>query len=443
MPASPGVKPTVPYSRLRTSGTLSAPSSVYEVAAGQIANYTQLRWYNSPQGRTAAMQDIVVPGFTRRKAAGEVLFNPMARTETSYNGSTTTGSVDVIPSIAPQGQKYTITGDWVSYLMGGVGTSNATQILSGLLPVPLVDPSQVTRAISEACTKAQRLPSEANLLVSMAELQKTMRLVPDLWSNWSRFFQSFHGKVDYRYGRHLVANPRYQSAANLEALRKITQDTWLAMRFGVRPLIMDTIGVVKALERELSPDPVRITQRGIVAVSGSQVVTSERNSGVVAVTVMSSYSQNIGVRAMSLFEFEADKIRNRIGMSIGHVPEAVIDLVSYSFVANWMITLNEYFSAIGTAIQPGVKSLGGCYVITDERSAVHQLVSARCTDPSYTLGSSPSGVGTSTSRTKERIVGLKSPSISIRANPFKFLTDWRLLDATALLSKSIRRPIRF
>lgn len=443
MPASSSPKPTTPYQRTRSSGVLTAPSNTYEVAVGQLDNYTALRWYNSPKGRTAVMQDVVVPGYHKLQASGKVLFNPMTRSEVSYTGSVSTGSVDVIPSLAPLGQKYTTTGDWVSYLKGGPGSASATQILSGLLPVSLISPSQADRAISEACTQAQRLPSDANLLVSMAEIHKTMRMVPDLWSSWSRFFQSFHGKVDYLYGRHLAANPRKQSAANLEALRKITQDTWLAMRFGARPLIMDTIGVVKALERELSPRPVRITQRGNVLVTGSQVVTEEASFGVINVTISCAYTQNIRVRAMNLFEFEADKIRNRTGLLIGHVPEAVIDLVGYSFVANWVVTLNDYFSAIGAAAQPGVTGLGGCYVCTNEKSAVYQLAGARSTNTNYTLDQSPSGVATCASITKERYVGLRAPQITVRANPFKFLTDWRLLDAIALLSKSIRRPIRF
>lgn len=432
-----------PYSRLRSKGGLVPGVSLTDVGSGPVSNYSSVVGKGVAVGTHKVMTDVVTPRFKRLVAAGQVTFSPMSSIEWIHKPAAANSHqlTQVTPGWAV-GQTYTGTGDLVSQVLSGI-TPPDDRIPESFAPKTVISQSVIDRMISEACTKAQRIPSEANLLVTIAEARKTMRLVPDLWSNWNKFFQSFHGKVGYLYGRHLKANPKRQSAANLQALREVTQDTWLAMRFAVRPLVMDTVGVIKALGTELSDKPVRVAQRGTVQVFGSEVVNQNVIRGINTFQVSSSHSHDTKVRAMSLFEMSQDSYEARTGLHWSHVPEAVIDLVSYSFVINWVLTLNDFFSALGQIAHPGIRTVGSCYVLTEDKSVTHQLLTSYCNDPTYTTSIAAMGVSTVTCRSKTRIVGLRAPSIVLRADPFKFLRDARLVDAIALMSKASRFKIRF
>jgi hypothetical protein len=434
----PSFVPRQPYQRTRSSGSLSKGANYFESASGPIANFNNVINYGIAVGTQKTMTDVVTPGFKQLQALGKVLMSPMSQTEITHDpAASSTGSlIQVYPSYAA-GQSYAGTGDQVSQLLGGSNPST-TALPSSMLPVALINGTTVDRAISEACTKAQKLPSDANLLVTLAEMHKTMRLVPDLWTNWAQFFQSFNSRVGYAYGRHLTANPKRQAKQNLQAMRTIVEETWLAMRFGARPLIMDTLGVMKSLQSDISPGPVRVAQRGNVQVFGSDV-TSGDYGGIFKAQVVTSTSHDVRVRAVSLFELAVDDLKRKVGLSVGHVPEAVIDLVSFSFVLNWMVTLNDFMSAIGQIVQPGITTIGSCYTVTDQKSVVRQIGNSWCTDPNYVVGSSLTGISTITVNTKYRMVGLRAPSITIRADPFKFLRDFRLIDAIALLSTQLRK----
>lgn len=437
------VNPQQPYPRIRSKGGLTPGVSLTDVGAGPVSNYSNVVGRGVAVGTHKTMTDVVTPQFRRLVAAGQVTFSPMSSLEWIHKPADIKSMqlTQVNPGWAV-GQTYTGTGDLVSMVLAGTNPP-VDSIPEAFRPKAVVSPSVIDRMISEACTKAQRIPSEANLLVTIAELRKTMRLVPDLWSNWYKFFQSFHGRVGYLYGRHLKANPKRQSAANLQALREVTQDTWLAMRFAVRPLVADTVGVIKALKTELSDKPVRIAQRGTVQVFGSEVVNQSIILGINTFQVSSSHSHDTKVRAMSLFEMSQDSYEARTGLHWSHVPEAVIDLVGYSFVINWVLTLNDFFSALGQIAHPGIRTVGSCYVLTEDQSVTHQLLTSSSNDPNYTTSITAMGVSTVTRRCKTRIVGLRAPSIVLRADPFKFLRDARLVDAIALVSKASRFKIRF
>lgn len=428
-----------PYSRIRSRGALTKGISFTETASGLAANHSKELGWGAAGGKVESMTDVVTPAFNALQRRGQVLFRPMTRGEVTVENAASSNAVftQTYPTYLA-GQTYAYSGDWVSVLRNGYAPpTNA--VPGGYSPKTLLSASQTDRAISEACTKAQRFPSDANLLVTFAELRRTMRLVPDLWTNWARFFQSFNGRVEYLYGKHLQANPARQAKQNLLALRKVTEETWLAMRFGVRPLIMDTLGVMKAIQADLPSEPVRITPRGSVQVVGSEVSSWNHDLGIFTGTIVSSYTHELSVRAMTLIEIELDSFERRIGLNIGSVPEAIVDLVSYSFVVNWMVTLNDFFSALGRMAQPGIKTLGGCYVVRDQKSGVYQLTNGWCNNTSFTMGSSPTGTASISVLNKYRVVGLRAPSITLRADPLKFLRDARLIDAIALVSTQMRR----
>lgn len=438
-------KPKAAYSRLRSRGEFAPASLIQEKAvAGLTGGETWVanRGYCNPTGEVEVMSDVVVPGFNRRVADGEILFNPMSQIRRSLTGSSQGAKVTRVKNDAAKGQTYETLGNSLLQIVGGyvsASTSSPT-----LMPTQALSASECNRAIVEACTKAQRPPSDASLLVTLAEMDKTRRLVPDLLHNWSELFRKLN-QVPMASRRLTTNQVAVKDAAyKFKAFEHSLTETWLALRFGVRPLIMDTLGLIKAVNRTYDAEPVRVTQRGHanVSASSSQVLVS--TIGISTQTITQSNNDEFDVRAMMLWELVMDRLRNS-GVSLANIPEAAIDLVRFSFVLNWVVNVNDFFASLGAVADPGLKDRGGCYVQRRTTTSTWQATSTVSNDPTTWAITRPTvGVITSTIAETRRVVGLKSPGLVVRAAPLRFLGDARLVDAIALLRQQTRgRNVRY
>jgi len=431
------------HPRERTDNKLVAAATLSWWGSGPVNNGGGLYGYTSPQGEQRGMTDVVQDDFKHRIASGEVIFNPMS----SYRWTLTSVGQNLIteqvsPSYAA-GQKYGYNGDYFLGHIGGIVPTQATAMHSALKPTS-IETMPYNRAIAEAVTGAQRYPSDANLLVSLAEADKTRRLVPDLLNNWKRLFQRLN--QDVKLSRHMseLQSAKRVSAANLKSLERTATETWLAIRFGVRPLIMDTLGVLKAMKQSYENSPVRITQRGKSVESISDVQNAFFDDGpFYRVNYTRSRNHSLNVRAMNLWEVKMDMLRNA-GVSLSAIPEAYIDLVRFSFVVNWVINVNDFFASLGAIADPGLTSLGGCYVLEESITSTWQVTSDIHTRPDFVLLQGTQGLINSASVYKTRLVGLPSPKLVVRADPLRFTRDLRLLDAVALLRQQLRgRNVKF
>lgn len=423
-------------SRLRSRGSfgLPTPITVWDVTpAGAIVNKSVVG-YASPQGRMETMADVVTPGFTRAIAQGRVIFNPMNSTHQELSSASQGIRLRWKTAGPNYGAKNESSGDVLLYLLGGrcIGTETSPRLRALALSSLPID-----RAIREATTKAQRSPSEADFLVTLAEMDKTRRLVPDLLNNWSKLFTKLNRvSTASRYST-AFQNSKGLTASNLRALERTLTETWLAMRFGVRPLIMDTLGLLKTVSKLYSAEPVRVTQRGKSYAEASDVSTLVAPSGVTRTAIVYTTQNIVSVRAMNLWEFKLDQLRDA-GVSLAAIPEAAIDLVRFSFVVNWVINVNDFMASLGAAVDPGLRSLGGCYVVERVNTTTWQATGTTSADPNWEVERPCLGVMTATDTFKERIIGLPNPKLVVRAMPFKFLTDARLVDAVALLRQVTR-----
>lgn len=423
--------------RVRSKDNLTPASPFSWWGSGPVSNGGGQYGFLSPLGEQEGMTDVVQHAFKKRIALGEVIFNPM----TYYRLSTQSiGQNLVLEQQTPTyaiGQKYGYTGDYFLSKIGGVTPVASTAVLPGLIPKEL-NTMPYDRAIAEAATQAWRYPSEANMLVTLAEMDKTRRLVPDLLTNWKKLFQRLN--QDVKLSRHLseLQVARKVSAANLRTLIRSAEETWLALRFGVRPLIMDTLGVLKAVKQTYKDSPVRFTQRGHSVVALSDVVNTFFMDGPsYRVDYTQSRQHTLDIRAMNLWEVKMDMLRNA-GVSLAAIPEAVIDLARFSFVLNWVVNVNDFFASLGASVDPALKSLGGCYMMREEILSTWQITGDTYTDSTYAILTPSQGLITSSVIRKTRVVGLPSPKLVVRADPLKFTRDLRLLDASALLSQQLR-----
>lgn len=426
--------------RVRTRDELQASGRYGTWASGPRANYSDSALFLCPQGKQEVMTDVVQANFKKRISSGEVIFNPMNSTRIEMQSSSVSPITLQTSPAQFVGQRYGYNGDYLLARVGGTSTTDLRQLSQGVSPKKITQlPSD--RAVAEACTKAIRPPSVASLLVTLAEVDKTRRLVPDLLRNWSTLFQRLNR--DVRLTRHLteLQSAKRLSAGNLKALERSVTETWLAMRFGVRPLIMDTLGVLKAIEGSYdSQKDIRLTSRGQSFVAESAVENVSWYDGPSYYDLITiSKHHSLQVRAMSLWEVRMDALRNA-GVSLAAVPEAMIDLVRFSFVLNWVVNVNDFFAALGAQADPALHNLGGCYVVQEEISTTWQCTGSVYPSSIYVVERPCSGIVQSTSVERRRIPAqlTQQMKLVVRADPMKFTKDLRLLDAVALLRQQLR-----
>jgi len=425
-----------PIARVRSRGSANSPQEFRVLdynASGQLTS-NALSGYTSPIGEWTVMEDRVVPCYNERISRGEVLFNPMTKVRTSLESSSNGASLVSIPP-AVAGAINTTTGDRLLILIGGKCDLNQVgpKLRAKSLNLPGLE-----RAISVATTATYRPPSEASSLVTLAELHKTMRLVPDLLKNWSQLFQKLNRVSVATRTQTALQNSKSLSLSNLRALERTLTETWLAMRFGVRPLISDTLGVMKVLKKVYeNSEKIRMTSRGQASLSDSLVENLVIDAGCTRNPVTCSTHSEYAVRAMQLWEFKLEALRD-LGFSISSIPEAAIDLVRFSFVFNWVANVNDFFASLGSSMDPGVKSFGGCYVVRELSTSTWQSTGMSSLCNTWGVLQPQSGIVTATTETTRRIVGLPSPKLVVRGDWSRFLSDFRLLDAIALSRQQLR-----
>lgn len=376
--------------RIRTSGALS-PAKTWTEAWSKTGQLTS-SGVGTQVGEVRVMADLTTPKFRKRQGDGEVFFNPMDQVRTTIDDSTSGfGSRVINKSSSAYDTTYNSTEGVVPCALRMSASSSDGTVPRGwhgyaIQPVVL-NALPTSRAVSEACTKAGGLPSQANLLVTAAEYRQLLSLAPDLLRSWSRFFR----RINDQRSRIQVA-PRDSTGksrnlggqAPVRFLRDQWRDVvqvWLLSRFGIRPLVMETMGVLSAIER-LHDQHDRFTSRGSSSAKASESYTGSVRFGVADIQFATSVHNEVHVRAMQLFEGQLTLAKN-IGLGLSSIPEAAIDLVRFSFVLNWVVNVNDFFRALGRFADPSFKSLGSCYVVDETYSTVWQATGAVSNNLSY------------------------------------------------------------
>lgn len=434
--------------RVRTRGVVPAQELATETLSGASTGNGIVSSFQCPgHGHYEEMTDYLTDRFKRRSAFGELIFNPMSRTVLSVTGTSSgpevmgiKGTNNVYPNNL--GWKYTVRGNVLSRyanVLSQLAVGDGTY-----LRVRRSDSIDTAAVIREATTKAQAVPSDASLLVTLAESRQALRLVPDLLSNWAKLFAKINSRNASLESRVFGKNSRSAGTRsdvvkrNLADLERALIDTWLAMRFGARPLVADTLGVAKALQRARVDSVVRSTSRGGSFDSASGTQSAVAPYGITRTTISGQLNDSYVVRAMQVWEAKVD-VLDDLGINLANVPVALVDLTSFSFVLNWIVNVNDFASAVGSALQPGWANRGGCYVARRETSLYATAVGTTITDTTnYALSRALEGHVGVVEVTSSRIPGLPQPSLGLRGRPLAFLDDFRLLDAVALVRQQTR-----
>lgn len=422
--------------RHREMGSVPIPDRVYEVkttAAGVKTTTFIANVFGNGEWRS--MDDIVTPDWNKTRGKTFVM-SPMKSLYRHQYGS----GIGYLIRQKNNGDQYEGTGNWVKYLASAQLAVDGQKVCHPGLESSWGNP-RCQMAIAEASTKAQRVPSDANFLVTLAELKKTRDMLPNLLSSWTGFFNRLSDKRFWS-ARERAKGKNVASGTNtLVDLADQVNTTYLMARFGLRPLLMDSEGVLKAIQRQLGLAlRERHTSRGSVSYTERNTGNTVAAVGILRVPYTFDHAQTVEIRAMQAWEAAVDALRDA-GLALEHIPEAAIDLVRYSFVVNWVVNLNDYASALANMYhQPHWQSLGSCMAARHEAvTTVYISGNAYVTQPAtYELQTQPSGIASCTMLSKARSVGLPTPTLTVRARPLRWMEDARLVDAIGLLRNALR-----
>lgn len=427
--------------RFRTRGAIP-PSAVCTeqtapVNSGVVGpKFTSVSLPVPENGLYEAMRDVVTDTFNKRVANGEIIFNPMEKVVRQQSGSGSGYKIRVLNG-STAGTVYTAEGNWALLLGRRAFKHNAIDDREWVPSIPPGAVEALERGVKVASTQALRLPSDAQLLVAMAEMRQTLSLVPGVLKGWRDLFRRINAREE-SFSRKRSASRPYDAVRNLRDTENVLVDTWLAMRFGARPLVSDTLGVLKALKRARSGEIVRATQRGRAEWSSTERRTAVSEFGILKTPVSMQNEDHFTVRAMSIWEAKI-ALLDDVGVNLSHVPEAAIDLLKFSFVLNWVVNLNDFCAALGASANPYWTNYGGVYVVRRESSTlITAEAGSSLTNSNYSLDRPVEGWAMTSTRSTSRVVGLKAPSLVLRPNPYDWMGDLRLLDAIALVRQQIR-----
>jgi len=333
------------------NGTCSNP------AYGVPSTYTE-----SMVGWTCqrGMSDVVVPGFRSLSRRGRIFNYPMSKTETIQTESIASWSL-LRTSYAntwcttPPPSNYRKLTRGFTWVGSRAAKYLCSQNGSGVIlfaTAPEIDSEWLeSLAVTTAFSNVEY--SEVLAAVSLAESEKTIKQIVSIFRRLFKYV---------RLARKVQLLQIWKKIKKIDAL-----DLWMEIRFGLRPLMYDLIGAVKALNAYNPPN--RETFRGteIASVSNSNVYNYSDNIG--GHTISSNVQKTVEVRAGVLVRFDAISKLNVIGLD--EVLETAYELIPLS----WLF---DYFFNTGKVIaswtpEQGVTNLASWSVV---KTTEHHVVTA-------------------------------------------------------------------
>lgn len=417
--------------RIRQDGTFAA----------EPLGKTQSIWLNCSQsswtdtgtfslgesGEYRYMKDEVIPDFHRRKASGELFFNPMFSTHVKKVMSP--GSGECRQSSTPLNcsgvyryyQARSTAWQGIDTYAGKKGLTSTSQIS----PPELFSQSEIDELVGSVSAKMlnNRGRGGQDMWENLAEAGKTCQLISE---NLFRIRALvLRRRADLaKLTRKSSRVDSIQEAASFGT--KSAANEWLAMRYGIIPIIKSIQELLKNLnnvtgnmrETSRSSDQMFKNTDGLIVhsfASGSR-------------TIREQAYDIVKVRVMSLDEYEASLGFN-LGFGYKNLTTLAVELTKFSFVVDWFTNLGDYIGAMVPAF--GFKQLGSCW--TAERIRTLTISAAGNTAAGgMTLVYPASGSANWTITDKWRFPGTPQPSLAMKRD-FGFSNFKRVADASSLL----------
>jgi len=396
-------------------------------------------WSTSQDLNKTVTTDVVTQNYKARSAAGEIINNPYSRKRTTVVQipGTWTGAPITHDHTKNDG---TVLKMWLPGVRGDWFDASFLTHAQVLIPDTTNDDVNEQRLIDLAINQAYANidPSEASALVSLAELRQTVNYIKSTLFQVTKIIKAIK-RLDLRVLRKEV---------EFEAIA----DTYMGLRYGLRPLLIDAEQAVKAFNAKRAVG-TRKTARGSATDSahlskvlpvvyghvehladGSQIDRDGRG-----------YERNVHrsvvVRAGVLYELAPISYPELKTWGFHDIASAAFEVIPYSFILGWFVNLADTVAAW----QPkaGVNILSSWYTI--EREVIDQTFftySDYNGRSYYADGSYPTITGhwgkrfsqITAESSKERVVSPNRAGLSLDIN----LDIFKLIDMTLILKSIIQ-----
>lgn len=266
-------------------------------------------WTSERQDSSVStMLDVVTPNYHRKSAEGIIINNPMSQSTVTITHTPSVMDAAVTGSYYYTGSWFPELPDYVSYNHDSVAEQNLA----------------VTKAWANVSA------SKADSLVSLAEGKKTIDGLVDILRRLRKVIRA-------------VKKLRFQ-----ELRRELHPDElvqrWLEIRYGLRPLVYDAKNIVDAIKHTFLVKGSRQTFRGVqlYADTVTDTVTSTY-SGAYKNDLIRTSTITVEARAGVLCQLE--RLSNTDVWGLYDVPQAVLDLTTFSFVVDWFFNLSDFVAS--------------------------------------------------------------------------------------------------
>ncbi len=368
-------------------------------------------------GQLDTMIDVVSKNYRRRSAAGEVIINPMSRTQLTISSS-------------GDGPGFRSTGvSCTSPVKYGYWYNNGTACngywgLTGSNPTvyKAIDAAETSAVVSEAVTDcwASSRQNYGDILVDLAEFDQTARMLLKPFSSVQSYIKTCVSLYTKKYQRRPTS------------VREAVQGVWLETRYGWRPLLGSIESVSKAL---LTPElNRRQTSRGSKSFTKTDTKTGVIDFGSGVVNWSCYITETISVRA-SLLADATTSMRTRLGLDLGGVLSLPWELVPYSFVADWFANVGSFLQGMG-AYATG-RGLGSCYT---QKNVIENVYQCTSTVPISirTLARSANNTATVKLIQTDRLPVLPPPSVTVKVDVSQMTSLKHAIDAVTLIAQRFR-----
>jgi hypothetical protein len=384
-------------------------------------------------GSLDVMSDIVTPKFQSIKSEGGIVNSPMKKTFYSYSWPSLVIYDTLYLPVNQVGIYSTYSGSLFSIWDDPTGVRKYTDgsyfYLKGFRRVTNNDSVVKIRAAVDARNKIN--PVLVQSIVSLAELRKTVRLVTNLARTLVKLGTAIRSSGTNEQIYDLINGVKKGNLGHAKRALLGGSSRYLEYRYGIRILILEIQGVLKALHNVRQVKP-RYTARSTKNIY-SEYVGSKTYQYSLSGTDVHGIRSSEDVTARAFVMYEAD-LKHQHARDWGYyeLPLAAWELIPYSFVIDWIIPIGAWLEAITP--KAGVKILAEGLTIKTIRSVEREVLSHA--DPisgstRYSLSGHVGSIDYYQEETKERIVGLSQqlnrPYVDVKLNVA------RALDAIALL----------
>lgn len=335
-----------------------------------------------PVGEVRTTVDEITPRFNALRNSGVIINN---RFRSIYEQAGRSGGARTVTYTAKP-PPYAVGAEWKTTrnVNNGVG--------SKILDINI----DRAAAIAEACTQClSKVDAPAVLgLAVVAELNATIATLKNpIQAILKLLKKAKKGKATGRDAAMAIANQH------------------LAILYGIMPFVKDIEDIVESLTARKPP---RRTARGFAMRSGSDSRVRPYNDGEVTGQVTKFSNLSFSVRAYCLYEADVS-VGSKLGFRIGDIPATLLELTPWSFVANWVLNLQEYLGALTPRV--GVKYLAQGYTVREVGAVTEQLgTGISACNPDYTA-SGGGDVATYSYIAKERVPTKPADAVGIVFRP--------------------------